>query len=201
MKSYRITTGRRALAAAAAAAIVLSAAAAMAQGPGPGPQGGPGLCDNPQPGARMAARLGLDQQQQEAVQKIRLEGRERDLPLRKQIMRLRNELHGEMLKDSPSEGAVLDLSAKISQVQKDLHANRLKDQLAIRKLLTPEQRDRMLLMDGHGRHGGRPDRDGAGRCGGRHERPGRGGFGPACPGFGGGPALDLDDEQPEPDQD
>lgn len=192
------TRGLRILTAGAVAMILAGAGAAAAQGPAPcGGQAGPG--------ARMAQRLGLDEKQQESVAKIREDGRRRDLALRKEIMRLRNELHGEMLKDDPDEGTVLSLSDKVGDLQNQLRGNRLQDRLAIRKLLTPEQRDRMLMM---GERGGRGESAGRGESGGCGEFRGRGEFG-GCGGRHGhggpGPRGDLndgdpDEARPEPDQ-
>ena len=42
-------------------------------------------------------------------------GRQESAELRKDMMRLRNELEGEMLKDEPSEKAVLDLTRTKNQ--------------------------------------------------------------------------------------
>ncbi|MGD9548768.1 MAG: Spy/CpxP family protein refolding chaperone [Candidatus Krumholzibacteriia bacterium] len=151
------------LAAAAVMILLIAATAATAQGPGQGARGprgarcgqegfGPGHgggCG----GAFMAERLDLTEEQQAAIDKIREEGRKENLDLRKQMMRLRNELHGEMLKDDPSEKTVLDLTNRMGEIRTRLQGNRVKHQLAVRKVLTPEQRDRMLLMGDGGPRG------------------------------------------------
>lgn len=129
-------------------------------------------------GGRMARQLDLSDAQRDAIAKIHQAGRERDLPLRKQARLLRHELQGEMMKDAPSEKAVLALAAKISDVRAQLQAGRLKDRLAVRAQLTDEQRDRMLAAGGprggrHGMRGGmRGDCDGSGPEG--RDRGGRG---------------------------
>lgn len=130
-------------------------------------------------GDRLARRLDLDDGQREAIAKIHAAGRERDLPLRKELRRLRHELKGEMMKDTPSEKAVQDLAARIGQARTSLQAGRLSDRLAVRAQLTEQQRDRMLAMGGAG-DGQRGRRDG-GRHGGWN-RPGRGA--PECDGEG-----------------
>ncbi|MBK8165228.1 MAG: Spy/CpxP family protein refolding chaperone [bacterium] len=130
-------------------------------------------------GEHLARRLDLDDVQREAIAKIHEAGRERDLPLRKEIRRLRHELKGEMMKDVPSEKAVRELTARIGQARTSLQAGRLGDQLAVRAQLTPQQRDRLLAMGGPG------DGPRGGRHGGRHggwNRPGRGA--PDCDGDG-----------------
>lgn len=123
-------------------------------------------------GDRLARRLDLDDGQREAIAKIHAAGRERDLPLRKELRRLRHELKGEMMKDTPSGKAVQDLAARIGEARTSLQAGRLSDRLAVRGQLTEQQRDKMLAMGGPG------DGQRGGRDGGRHggwNRPGRGG--------------------------
>ncbi len=58
-----------------------------------------------------------------------------------------------MLKDDPSEKILVDLTEKMGASRTRLQVNRLQARLAVRKLLTEEQRDQMMLMDGQGRHG------------------------------------------------
>lgn len=143
-------------------------------------------------GDRLARRLDLDDGQRDAIAKIHAAGHERDLPLRKQLRRLRHELKGEMMKDAPSAKAVQDLAVRIGEVRTKLQSGRLGDRLEVRAQLTEQQRDRLLAMggagDGHrgGRHGGRvggwnrqgrgaPDCDGDGP---RRGGPGQGPRGP-----------------------
>lgn len=144
------TRNSRTLGGLAAAAVLIlvttGAGLAMARGhagPGPGPEARL---------ERMAARLDLSAEQQEAIKALHENNRARSLPLRKEMMRLENELKGEMLKDSPSEKAILSLNEKMGQIKTELKANRLKTRLAVREQLTPEQRDKMLMM-GEGRRG------------------------------------------------
>jgi Spy/CpxP family protein refolding chaperone len=140
-------------------------------------------------GDRLGRRLGLDDGQREAIAKIHSAGRERDLPLRKQLRRLRHELKGEMMKDAPSAKAVQDLAARIGEVRTKLQGGRLGDRLEVRAQLTEQQRDRLLAMGGVG------DGHRGGRDGGRHpgwNRQGRGahdcdGDGPRRGGPGRGP--------------
>ncbi len=137
-----------------AGALPCPATCSMPDGPGMrGGQGGPGAGWD-----RMVGRLDLGDDQKSAIEGIRNDAQEKNLPLRKQIMQLENDLRGEMLKDNPNDDAVTKLVAKIGQVRTDIQTNRVKAQLAIRKQLTPEQRDQMLLMrgdgPGHGRRGG-----------------------------------------------
>ena len=63
-----------------------------------------------------------------------------------------------MLKDDPSEKAALDLTGKIGALRTEIQANRMTSRLEVRKQLTPEQRDKMLMM--RERHQGREGREG-----------------------------------------
>lgn len=190
MKTRNRKTPRGLAAVAVLILVSMAAGSALAQ-----PHRGPG------PEARferLAARLDLSAEQQEAIKAIHEKNRADNLPLHKELMRLENELKGEMLKDSPSEKALLALNEKMGKIKTDLKANRLKTRLAVREQLTPEQRDKMLMMGegrrGHGeRFGGREGRDFRGHPGG--PRPGRG----QGMGDGTGPRAGWDCPVPEKD--
>jgi Spy/CpxP family protein refolding chaperone len=128
--------------------------------------------------------LGLTDAQQQAWNELREKGRQERVALHKDLMRLRNELRGEMLKDEPSAAKVQDLVARAGELRTKMQQNRMARRLEMRKLLTPEQRDRLLLMEqergrGHGRGMRgfqRSDRGGCpGHCDGSQRRQGRGG--------------------------
>ena len=149
-----------------AAMMVLGVGTALAQRPGAGyGQGhgrgfGDGEFDSGHRLEMLADRLELSDEQVAAIKDIQAQGREENMGLRKELMRLRNELQGEMLKDDPSEGVAQDLIGKIGALRTEIQANRLKNRLKVRKQLTPEQRDKMLLMRGkfqrgEGRRGAR----------------------------------------------
>ncbi len=169
--------------------VFLVAGLALAQGPGQGMgrcNGKPGMggrgpgqvmaCDengefnNFDHFDHMAVRLELSDEQKEAIEKLHEENRADNLALRKDMMRLRNELQGEMMKDDPSEKTALGISAQMNDIRGELQANRLKTRLAVRKQLTPEQRDMMLMIGGPGQgkkggfhgqkgHHGKPGKD------------------------------------------
>lgn len=134
--------------------------------------------------ARMARRLELTDAQQDAIGKIFDAGRARDLPLRKQVRLLQHDLQGEMMKDSPSEKSVLALSKQVGDLRSQLQAGRLLDRLAMRKLLTEDQRDKLMMGGGRGGFG--PDGFGPGGPRGAHMRGGRG------PGRHGADGMDAD---------
>ena len=178
-------------------AAVLAASTALAQGPGRGgcgshgPMFGPGAGDELPP--MMVERLDLSEDQQAAIAEIRAKARAEGVELRKEMLRLRNELQGEMLKDEPSEKTLVDLTERMGELRTRMQIQRVKTRLAVRRQLTPEQRDRMLMM-GAGRHGAfGPGGRGPGMCGpgrsGRNFGGGRGfgpGFRSGCDGSGPG---------------
>ena len=166
-----------------AAMMVLGAGTALAQGRGGGPgYGGRGGFGDGEFGPAhrlemLADHLELTEEQVAAIEGIRTQGQEKNMELRKEMMRLRNELQGEMLKDDPSEKAAMDLTGKIGALRTEMQANRLTNRLEVRKQLTPEQSDKMLILQG--RFQGREGRRGCGRgmgshWGGNFDGPGQG---------------------------
>lgn len=144
--------------------VMASAGMAAAQGPAAGKGQGSGLRLE-----RMAAHLNLTEEQQETIKSIHEKSGQVGVQLRKDLARLRNEMQGEMLKDEPSEKAVLSLNEKMGSLKTELKANRLKTRLAVREQLTPEQRDQMLTMRGPGHRGdGRGEGRAHGRRGGKN---------------------------------
>ncbi|MBK6901151.1 MAG: Spy/CpxP family protein refolding chaperone [bacterium] len=137
------------------ALILVMAAAAWAQ-PGRAPRG-PGDQAGPD---RMLARLDLTETQTAAIAKIRDEARERGRETRKEILRLRHELQGIMMQDTPDAAAAERLVEKMGALRTEQQVRRLQTRLAIRAQLTPEQRDRMPLP-GDGPRGRRPAARGA----------------------------------------
>lgn len=133
----------------AVALVLLTAGLSEARQPGRGGN---------MPGGRqelLTERLDLTAEQQETIAGIKEESAARNLELRKELMRLRNQLAGEMLKDDPAESEVLSLTDQIGDLRNQMDANRMKCRLEVRKQLTPEQRDKMLVMNRrHGKDGG-----------------------------------------------
>lgn len=150
------------------AALLLTAAAVSAQ-PGRGrgcDDDGPGLLNK-----RLAERLDLTDDQKESLEKLREERRDAMGDLRKQMRKLRHELQGQMLEDDPSEDAVVELTRRIGALRTDMQVERAKGRLALREVLTEDQRDELMMMRKRG--GGR-----GGPRGGGQGRFGPGGFGP-----------------------
>ena len=157
------------------ALVAVLAATALAQ-PGRAPRaraGGPGHCDMG-PGwrlERMAEVLDLTEAQQTAIAELQEKARDQAVELRKDLARLRNQKHGEMLKDTPSEKTLVELTEKMGEIRTKLQVQRMQTRLAVREQLTAEQRDQMLLMGP--RHGGRGGRGGPGCDGGPCDGSGR----------------------------
>lgn len=130
---------------------------------------------------RLTKHLDLTADQATAIGEIHAQSRAKSQDLRKELMRLRHEKSGELLKDDPADKTVLDLTKKIGDLRTQVQTNRTRARLEVRKVLTPEQRDKMLLR-GEGRRHGRDLSDG-GRHGGERghgQRSGRQGCRQDC---------------------
>ncbi len=139
--------------------LVVGATLALAQGPGQGRGGRGGRGDGEfgpeKRWERLAQHLDLSAEQTQTIAEIREQGRAKNLELRKELRLLRHEKRGEMLKDDPATKTVLGLTTKIGELRTEMQTNRMGDRLEVRKVLTPEQRDKMLLLkEGRGGHRG-----------------------------------------------
>jgi len=141
----------------AAAAGAASAQPGMMAGP---PEGRPGI-------ERMAQFLDLSKDQVQKIEKLRDEHLSRVAGLRRELLRVRNEIRAELLEDSPDVSAIEKLVAKKADIRSRIELERVEHRLAVRKVLTPEQRDKMFMLRGRG----------AGPCVGRC-------WGGEAPGFG-----------------
>lgn len=173
-----MTNNRHQILMIAVLAILLVATASLATAQGRGKSN----CDQGGRGGRgegnriemLAERLDLSEDQQKKIELIHENSQAERTENRKELMRLRNELQGEMMKDDPSEKTVLGLNEKMGGIKTEMKALGLKTRLAVREELTPEQRDKMLVMGNHGgkgHKGGRRGPEGKGRscqvdCGG-----------------------------------
>lgn len=133
-------------------------------------------------GQRILDLLDLTEEQQTKIDEIRSEGRSECQALHKEIMRLDNRLHGEMLEDEPDAGKARGLVEKIGEFRTRIQILRLERRIAIRKVLTPEQRDHLLVM--RSRKGHRMMRQGGDHAGWgpdcMHYGTGCGYHGPGC---------------------
>ncbi len=130
------------------ALTALAFAASLLASPVAAQRGQARTADHERPGRidRMAERLDLTAGQRAGIEKIMEAGREKAMSHRKEVARLRHEMKGEMLKDDPSESALQQTIEKTGALRTRQQVDRMKDRMAIQRLLTPEQRDRWLLM-------------------------------------------------------
>lgn len=148
-----------------AAAIALCAGAALAQPPGPG---GPGI---ERVLERNAERLHLDDATRDRIRALAEAGREKTRPQRQALQQLHEDMHALLTADVPEESAVLAKADEIGRAETALHKERLRTMLAIRALLTPEQRRELVRIHEEfraehpewDRSGWRRWRDGGGR--------------------------------------
>ncbi len=167
--------------------VVGTSMMALAEGPrgggrghGQGQGGGHGEFGPEMRIERMAKRLDLSEDQIASIKEIRENGRSDSQELRKQMLRLRNEKQGEMLKDDPSTKKVLALTTELGDLRTKMQTNRMANRLEVRKVLTPEQRDKMLLAGKDRGKKGRGHKGGQKRGGGRDECSEKGGRQSGC---------------------
>jgi Spy/CpxP family protein refolding chaperone len=124
-----------------AASIALCAGAALAQ-PGPEP-GGPGIERMLE---RNAERLHLDDATRDRIRELAEAGRAKTRPQRQALQQLHESMHALLTADAPEESVVLAKADEIGRAETALHKERLRTMLAIRALLTPEQRSELVKI-------------------------------------------------------
>ena len=113
-------------------------------------------------GARGRMELGLDDEQRDEFDKLRLEHRLSNIELKAEKRKLRLKMRLELLKDEPSRKELETLAGEISIVRQKIDKNRIDYLLSVRKILKGDQwkrflrrSERMLHGRGHrGRGGG-----------------------------------------------
>jgi Spy/CpxP family protein refolding chaperone len=143
-------------------ALALSATAAVAQPGrmGPGRKGGHRMGPD-----RIYQQLDLTEQQQEKIQALRLETAKKAAQIQADLKVARLELRSAMAKDVPSASEVKAKVEAVNRARGEMLENRVNTQLAVRKLLTPQQRDKMKTLRRQGpagRRGGWEGRRGPG---------------------------------------
>ena len=111
---------------------------------------------------RHAERLQLDDATRAQIRALAEAGRAQSAPQREVLRRLHDEMHALLTADAPEEAAVLAKADEIGRAETALHKERLRTMLAIRALLTPEQRRELVRIHEEfrakhpdWRHGGR----------------------------------------------
>jgi len=175
---------------------------------------GRGMKRGMRPGPRIMANLELTEEQEEAIEALRTQSRERDSATREQMVELRNQLQALWQVDQPDADAILAKHAEMNALHDTMREQRRALKQSIDGVLTNEQRaqleehrgdrptkGRRGRGEGFGGRGGGHGTDGMGPMGGGFGRGGRGGgHGMGMPGMGpmGGRAfeqLELTEDQ------
>jgi periplasmic protein CpxP/Spy len=140
---------RTGLLVAAALACAGLARVAAAGGPDDGPPGF-GRMHGPPPIDRIlerhAAELGLSDDVRTRVKAIAADAEQQEAPLRETLRTQRDALHQLLAQDSPDPDAVLRQAEVAGAAETELHKQRLRTLLAVRQLLTPEQRAQLVKI-------------------------------------------------------
>ena len=134
------------LALACAAACALPRTSSMAQPPPNRGEGGPGEPMAEAQQARLNSELGLNTNQADAIRKIMYDTRRNMIQLRADQEAARAEIEFQMDSDAPDEKAVMAACEKLGQVNAEIARNRVRNQLEVSKILTPEQREKMKQL-------------------------------------------------------
>jgi len=109
---------------------------------------GPNPSDTPRHPRRPAMReklklLDLTKEQRTKMENLRSEFEKKVIPLRADIELKQIDLRSEMKADSPNEQKILKLAREINDIEFQIKELEIKQQLAIRSVLTPEQREKL----------------------------------------------------------
>jgi len=176
------------LAVTGAVVVAGAVAAAWAQDPGPGRRAG-----WMRGGETIQAELGLSADQAAQLKKLRDEGRKQAIRNRADLAIARIDLQEAMDAPNVDDKVVAARVKAVSDLQAASLQARTSQRLAMRRLLTPEQQEKMKQLMRQGRMeraGARQQRRQGGR-GSQWQRP------PAGPG---GPWSDADQTEPEPER-
>ncbi|UCE85617.1 MAG: Spy/CpxP family protein refolding chaperone [Deltaproteobacteria bacterium] len=126
---------------------LLAATVSAAQPPGGPPLGGPGKGGGPERFLDMHAdELGLDEATREAIREIIDASRDDAEDLRADLHDLHQEMKDLLETDAPDEAAVMRQAEAIGALETEMHKHRLATLLAIRALLTPQQRETLMQI-------------------------------------------------------
>jgi Spy/CpxP family protein refolding chaperone len=129
-----------------------------------------GIWQNPQ----AVQNLGLSAEQVKKLKEAEFAAREKQLPLNAELDSLRLKMDQAFAAEPVDEKAVLELTEKISAVKGKMAVQKTEERLAMSKILSPEQMDKMKTMRGAGMGGGKP-------CGMNGQGMGQGNGGKPCP--------------------
>ncbi|RMI08900.1 MAG: periplasmic heavy metal sensor [Calditrichaeota bacterium] len=131
--------------------------------------------DRPMDHHRLGRMLDLSEEQRAKMMDMHLQLKKEMLPLKAELKQLRAELKLALTSDSYDEGKVQKLLDKMASLRKEMALKRIRNQRAVRDMLTPEQRKKfdMFILSGHGKRGHRPGFRGGPRPPHPPERPRR----------------------------
>ena len=131
------------------------------------PFGGPGGPGGRAPGRMIdehADQLGLDEETREAIHQVVDDSRKDARGFHRELRALHDAMRTLLSQDDPDEAAVMQQAETIGKVETEMQKHRLSTLLAIRALLTPEQRAELARIreetrgEGRGRGGPRRGR-------------------------------------------
>jgi Spy/CpxP family protein refolding chaperone len=108
---------------------------------------------------RMAARLELTADQRTRIEAIHEKEETAARDLRKEQRRAEHALDGLLLEDQPNAKRLREAVEKVGAIRTQMRWQHFERQLAVREILTPEQRD-LLPMRGEGKSHGMRGREG-----------------------------------------
>ncbi len=115
---------------------------------------GPALAQRPHsPEGKMAQGLQLSEEQKAKMADLRLEMQKEIAPLKAKLQTLRTDLKLMLVSDNPNMGKIEAKQRQIAEVQSQIAMARIRHQLEVRKLLTPEQRKKFDAAILSGRKG------------------------------------------------
>ena len=113
----------------------------------PGPPPLDGILD------RHADELGLDAAVRARIHDLAAQSRQAAQPLDEELRGLHDGMRALLEQDSPSADAVMQQADRIGAAETEMHKQRLQTMLAIRALLTPEQREKLVqIFEAHREH-------------------------------------------------
>lgn len=95
---------------------------------------------------RLAEPLGLDADQVSAIEKIQDDTANKVIDLRGDEQKLRYEIGKLMSEESPKQAKIFDLIDEAAQVRAKIQKTRVSSMLAVRAVLTPDQRDKLAEL-------------------------------------------------------
>jgi Spy/CpxP family protein refolding chaperone len=123
--------------------LALCGGSALAQPGPPPPDDRPGIERILE---RNAERLHLDDATRAKIRALAEAGRESSRPLREQVGRLHDEMHALLSSDTPDSNAVMAKAEEIGRAETAVQKERLRTMLAIRALLTVDQRRELVRI-------------------------------------------------------